>query len=79
MTELLSRINDLLLNLSMEQVISLFLFILALSIAASVVKKGMSVLFSFIGILSAIYFIDPQLYSLAKGIVATTIKSLVGS
>lgn len=62
MTEAFETIKNAIMGLSMDQLVALLVGICAFGVAKNVVKEGVSIVMSVIGVLFVIYFAAPELY-----------------
>lgn len=63
MVEMIESVKLFLTNLDTSQYVAIFVAVLAVSCAVKVVKNGISVLLSIVGLLAALYFVSPELYT----------------
>lgn len=62
MTGAFIYIKEALSSLSTDQYVAIFIAIIAITLALNAIKKGLSIVFTVIGVLAAIYFVYPDLY-----------------
>lgn len=62
MTEAFMSIKGALASLSTDQYVAIFIAVIAISLALKVIKEGLSIVFTVVGILAALYFLSPDLY-----------------
>lgn len=48
--------------LTADQIIAIFIAVLAISFAVKLIKNGLSIIFSIVGLLAILYFFAPGLY-----------------
>lgn len=70
MNDLLNRLTEFLSNLSLDQYAALVLVIVAVVVALSAAKKVLSAVCSAVGVLAALYFVQPELYQKAIDVLA---------
>ena len=80
MADILSRIFDtcaqVLSGLSSGQFAALIIFIVAISLAIEVAKKGLSICLSGLGFLAALYFVAPEIYQAVIAFVSRIFSQL---
>lgn len=62
MTEFFESIKMALSSLSVDQYVAIFIAVLAISLGLKVLKEGLSILCTVVGILAVLYFFAPDLY-----------------
>lgn len=66
-------------NINAGRYVAMFVIILMVSCAKSLLRKGLSILFAVVIILAAIYLISPGLYSIALGYLDKGLNCIVGA
>lgn len=77
MESIFQKIDGFFLNIGADQWVAIVLFIFAFSLAKTVLKNGLSILFYVVGVLAALYFFAPGLYELAWAFVLRVVDALI--
>ena len=78
MEQLFESIRLFLANITTDQLVAMFIGVLALSCAVRFLKDTMSTVVSVIGLLAVLYFFAPDLYTQALQLINQGINWLVG-
>lgn len=62
LTQLFESAKTFITSLTTDQFVAIFIAVLAISCAVKLIKNGLSVIFSVIGLLAILYFFAPGLY-----------------
>ena len=78
-TNLFDSIMNAITNLSSDQLVALFIGICAFGVAKNVVKEGISLIMSVIGVLFVLYFAAPDVYYQVFDIIKNLVGAVTGS
>lgn len=79
MTEFFESVKTALSSLSTDQYVAIFIAVIAISLGLKVLKEGLSILCTIVGIMAALYFLAPDLYYQVFAFLNQLWHSIIGA